>query len=203
MAETAAPTAPALAPPPDPPRPRVVLIATAFAAAAVAMGLLALIGVYLAQRAAVLAGGGQAWIPDGSVIPLTAPNMAAVTLLMSAVTVQWAVYAIGNDDRVNANAAMGLTLVLGFAYINSAAYLYTQMTLGIRDSVAGLLIYAVSGTHIAITIGAMVFVLVMAFRTLAGQYSSRDREGVAAAALFWHVTVALYLVIWYAVYITK
>ena len=49
----------------------------------------------------------------------------------------------------------------------------------------------------------MVFIVVVAFRTLAGQYSSRDREGVVAAALFWHVTVALYLVIWYAVYITK
>jgi heme/copper-type cytochrome/quinol oxidase subunit 3 len=196
-------TAPALAPRPAPPRPRVVLVGTAFAAAAVSMGLLALIGVYLAQRADVLAGGGQTWLPEGSVIPLTVPNMAAVTLIMSAVTVQWAVYSIGNNDRINANIALGLTLVFGFAYLNSAAYLYTQMTLGIRDSVAGLLIYTVSGTHIAITIGAMIFVLVMAFRTLAGQYASRDQEGVAAAALFWHTTVALYLVIWYAVYITK
>ena len=106
-------------------------------------------------------------------------------------------------DRSNTHIALGLTLVVGVAYLTSAAYLSPQMTLGIRDSVAGLLIYTVSGTHIAITIGAMIFVLVMAFRTLAGQYSSRVREGVAAAALFWHVTVALYLVIWYAVYITK
>jgi cytochrome c oxidase subunit 3 len=178
------------------------MISTAFAAAAAAMGLLALIGVYLAQRADVLARG-QAWLPEGATIPLTAPNMAAVTLVMSVFTVQWAVYAIGNNDRINANVAMGLTLLLGFAYLNSAVYLYTQMGLGIRDSITGLLVYAVSGTHMALMIGAMVFVLVMVFRTLAGQYSSRDREGVAAAALFWDVTVALYLVIWYAVYVTK
>ena len=192
----------ALAPDPIPPRPRVLFVGTAFAAAAAAMGLLGLVGVYVAQRADVLAGN-QVWVPEGSVIPLTAPNMAALTLIMSAVTVQWAVYSIGNNDRINANIALGLTLLFGFAYLNSAAYLYTQMSLGIRDSVAGLLVYAVSGTHVAITIGAMVFVMVVAFRTLAGQYSSRDREGVAAAALFWHVTVALYLVIWYVVFITK
>ena len=177
-------------------------MATVFVAAGVAVGVLSLVGIYLGQRAEVLSGS-QLWLPEGSVIPLTAPNMAAVTLLISAVTVQWAVYAIGNNDRINANVAMGLTLLLGLAYLNSAAYLYTQMNLGIRDSVAGLMIYAVSGAHIAVTIGAMVFIMVMAFRTLAGHYSSRDREGVAAAALFWHVTVALYLVIWYAVYITK
>jgi heme/copper-type cytochrome/quinol oxidase subunit 3 len=197
-----APTAPALAPPPEPPRPRVLLVGTAFAAMAAAMAFLALVGVYIAQRADVLATGGT-WLPEGSVIPLTPVNMAALTLVMSVVTVQWAVYAIGNDDRVNANVAMGLTLLFGFAYLNSAAYLYTQMNLGIRDSIPGLLIYVLSGTHIALMIGAMIFLLLMAFRTLAGQFSSRDREGVAAAAFFWHVTVALYLVIWYAVYITK
>ena len=202
MSATAAPAAPALAPPPEPPRPRVVLVGTAFTAAAVAMGLLALVGVYLAVRADAIAGG-QTWLPEEAVIPLTPPNMSAVTLIMSAVTVQWAVYSIANNDRINANVAMGLTLLFGFAYLNSAAYLYTQMGLGISDSIAGLLIYAVSGTHIAVTIGAMVFLMVMGFRTLGGQYSSRDQEGVAAAALFWHVTVALYLVIWYAVYITK
>ena len=195
-------TVPALAPAPDPPRPRVLLVGTAFAAMAAAMGFLALVGVYIGQRADVLAAG-DTWLPEGSVIPLTPVNMAALTLIMSMVTMQWAVYAIGNDDRVNANVAMGLTLLFGFAYLNSAAYLYTQMTLGIRDNVQGLLIYALSGTHIALTIAAMIFLLLMAFRTLAGQYSSRDREGVASAALFWHVTVALYLVIWYVVYITK
>jgi cytochrome c oxidase subunit 3 len=98
---------------------------------------------------------------------------------------------------------MGLTMVFGLAYLNSAAYLYTQMSLGISDSVPGVLIYAISGTHIALTIAALIFFLLMTFRSLGGQFSSRDREGVAAAALFWHVTVALYLVIWYAVYITK
>jgi cytochrome c oxidase subunit 3 len=202
MAATVTPTSPALAPPPEASRPRLVLVATAFAAGAAAMAILALIGVYLAQRADVLARN-QLWLPEEATIPLTAPNMAALTLIMSVVTVQWAVYSIGNNDRVNANVAMGLTLLFGFAYLNSAGYLYTQMGLGIRDSVAGLLVYAISGAHIAMTIGAMIYVLIMVFRTLAGQYSSRDREGVAAAALFWDVTVALYLVIWYAVYITK
>ena len=28
-------------------------------------------------------------------------------------------------------------------------------------------------------------------------------EGVEAAALFWYVTVAVYAVVWYAIYVTK
>lgn len=196
-------TSPALAPPPAPARPRVLLIATAFVAAAAAMALLALVGVYLAERADVLADPRGVWFPEEASLPLTPPNMSAVTLLMSSVTIQWAVYAIGNDDRTNANVAMGLTLVFGFAYLNSATYLLSQLNLGVAESLPGLLIHAIGGMHVALVAAAMIFVVLMAFRTLGGQYSSRDREGVAAAALFWHVTVALYLVIWYAVYITK
>ena len=43
----------------------------------------------------------------------------------------------------------------------------------------------------------------MAFRTLGGQYSAKDREGVVAAAVVWYVMVAVYGAIWYAVLVTK
>ena len=50
---------------------------------------------------------------------------------------------------------------------------------------------------------AIVFVALMAFRTLGGQYSARDREGIVAASLFWYVMVAVYAAIWYAIFVTK
>jgi heme/copper-type cytochrome/quinol oxidase subunit 3 len=96
-----------------------------------------------------------------------------------------------------------LTLVLGLAFVNSAAYLFTQMGAAIARSVPELLLYAVGGFHITTFIVAMVFVTLMAFRALGGQYSGRDSEGVAAAAVFWDTAVLLYIVSWYAVYVTK
>jgi cytochrome c oxidase subunit 3 len=177
----------------------VLLVGTVLASMSVVMVFAGLIGAYLALRA----GSEGPWLPDGVTIPLSPPNMAIVTLLMSAVTVHWAFYSIGNDDRPNTYVALGLTLVLGLAYVNSAIYLYTQMGAAIAGSTAELLIYAISGSHLAVAIAAMVFVALMAFRTLGGQYSGRDREGLAAAAVLWDVMVAVYAVIWYAVYVTK
>jgi heme/copper-type cytochrome/quinol oxidase subunit 3 len=193
------PMYPALAAPPAPARPRVLLVGTVLGSSAVVMAFAALIGAYVALRA----GTDGAWLPDGVVIPLSPGNMAAVTLLMSVITLQWARYAIANDDRPNAYVALGLTLVLGLAYINSIVYLITQMGAAIARSVPEFMIIAISGFHIATVIAAMVFVALMAFRTLGGQYSGRDSEGVAAAAVFWNASVAIYLVIWYAVYVTK
>ena len=65
------------------------------------------------------------------------------------------------------------------------------------------LLYAVGGFHIATVGVGMVFVALMAFRALGGQYSGRDSEGLAAAAVFWDAAVAVYLVSWLAVYVTK
>jgi cytochrome c oxidase subunit 3 len=193
------PMYPSLAAHPVPARPRVLLVGTLLGSAALVMAYAGLIGTYLTLRA----GADGPWLPEGVVIPLTAPNMAAVTLLMSAVTMHWALYAIRNDDRPNTYVALGLTLVLGLAYINSAVYLFTQMGAGIGHSTVETLLYAIGGFHITTIIVGIVFVALMAFRTLGGQYSGRDSEGIAAATVYWDAAVAVYLVSWLAVYVSK
>jgi hypothetical protein len=51
--------------------------------------------------------------------------------------------------------------------------------------------------------GGLLFALVMGFHALGGQLTGPDADGMNAAALFWYVTIAVYSVIWYAVFITK
>ncbi len=185
-----------------PARPRLLLIGTALASAATIMLMSGLLGIYLKTRADVIATGEQ-WLPSGVVIPLTQPNMMAVTLVLSILIMVWAVGSIGRDDRPNTYIALGLVLVMGVAYIAQTAFLLSLMDLGAADDSKAPLIYAVIGTHLAIVGAAMLYVGVIALRTLAGNYGSKDREGVYGAALFWYVTVALYMAVWYAVYITK
>src|SRR5262245_48875581 len=112
------------APPPPVQRPRVLVVATAFAAAASAMYFVSLVGMYLARRNATLLGGNP-WLPEDVVIPLTQPNIMVFTLLMSSVTMQWAVYAIKHEDRSHAYLALLITLGFGFCFIVMSAYLFT------------------------------------------------------------------------------
>lgn len=191
----------ALPPAPTPLRPRVLMTATALAIAACAMAMAGLLGLYITYRSAA-GGTTAAWLPEGVAPPLTPANVGAVTLLMSSVIVQWAVYCIGNRDRINAYLALGLTLLLGASFIVSTSFLYTQIGAAIR-STYGVLMYAVSGAHLAVMAVAMLFVALMAFRVLGGQFSGKDREGVAAAAMFWHFAVAAGLATWYTLYILK
>ncbi len=206
---------PAVAPPPPPARPRVLLTGTALALAVIGMFFAGLLGIYLATRHGVvhpLHGKPAPWLPQAaemvkgkpvpSKIPLTPANTSLFTMLLSVVTMQWAVYAVGNNDRQNAFLALGLTIMFGVAVITATSFLYSQMHLPVSTQ-AGVLIYTVTGAHLAMLVGALVFASVMTFRTLGGEYAGRDREGISAAALFWYATVGLYAVVWYAVYVTK
>jgi heme/copper-type cytochrome/quinol oxidase subunit 3 len=188
--------------PATPARPRLLVLATSLASAAMTMGFVGLISVYISARAEVVASG-ERWLPDGVNIPLTQPNFMGLTLAFSVVTMWWAVSAIRNDDRPNTMLAFALSLMFAFAFLAQTGYLLTLMEMEILADERSALLYAVIGTHIAMTIVAIVFALVMALRTLGGDYGSRDFEGVLSAAIFWTMTVALYGVLWYAIYITK
>jgi cytochrome c oxidase subunit 3 len=193
---------PKMAPRPSPRRQQVLLTGTVFASAASAMLFAALMGIYLSERAQTLAND-QPWLPDGTVLPLTPANVAIATLLMSSISVQWAVYAIDNDDRNSAYVALGLTMLLGLAFVNETSVLYQRMELVLADSVSATLIYTISGLHMAMVVAAAVYLAVMAFRALGGQFSSGDSSGIQAAAVYWHTAVVVFAVIWYAIYITK
>lgn len=195
----------ASAPPAPVARPRVLVVASAFVSVGTAMYFLSLLGVYLALRSQSLRGG-NLWIPQGVKVPLTQPNMLMVTLLMSVVTMQWAVWAIKNDDRTNTYFALGATLFLGFAFVNMAAYLYTVMAIDISQVSAqpfAVLTYVITGSHVVTVIAAMMFVALMTVRALGGQYTSRQHDGISAAALFWHTNVFVFFLIYLIIYITK
>lgn len=191
-------------------RPRVLLVGTALCGGAIIMGFAGLLGLYLHTRHSVVTGpavDGEApsWFAAGGPIPLTPANIALGTMVLSCVTMQWAVDAVKHNDRRNALFALALTLLFGAAVINATSFLYSRSEIPLVGATnpAGLLFYAVTGTHLALLVAAMGFAALMTFRTLGGEYGGRDREGIVAASLIWYLTTAIFAVIWYAVYVTK
>ena len=183
--------------PPAPARPLVLLVATLLASGAAIAAYLGVIAVYLAQRAAA---DGE-WLPPGA-IALTTPNLMLAGFGLSLVFMHWSVQAIGNDDRRHAWLALGLVLVVGAYYFTGTAWILNQSGLTVSEPV-GALVFGAVGAHIALTAAGLVYAAVMAFRTLGGQYSAKDREGLVSATVFWWAVAITYSVLWYAIYITK
>jgi heme/copper-type cytochrome/quinol oxidase subunit 3 len=190
------------APPPAPRRPRVLLVGAAFGAVASGLVVLTMLAAYLQVRGDRLASGATA-LPEGVVLPLTPGNMGLLTLAMSAVTMAWIVDALRKGDRTHAYLALGVTILLGAAFLNGTAYLYQQLAMPFTASATSGLLYAVTGAHLVMVFVGLVFTVVMGFQALGGQLTGRDAEGMSAAALYWYVTIAVYIAVWYGIYITK
>jgi heme/copper-type cytochrome/quinol oxidase subunit 3 len=200
--DTAAVSPLVTAPPPTPRRPRVLFTGAAFGSVAAALVVLSMLAVYLQVRGDLIENGSR-YLPDDILLPLTPGGMGMVTLSMSVVSVAWAVWALRRDDRPHAYLALGLTLLLGIAFINSTVYLYTQLGVPLTASATGALLIVVTGSHLVMVVVGLVFITVMGFQSLGGQLTGRDAEGMSAAALYWYVTVAVYTAIYYGIYITK
>ncbi len=186
---------------PEPNRQRVLLTTSVVVSAAIGMFFISLVGYYLQARGAALEAG-ESWL-DESIIRLQPANMALGTLALSLVTVYWLVYSVRNNDRPNAYVALLISLALGGAVINAVAFVLADSGLSVRDSVIGMLVYALSGSFIVLMLAAMLYLVVVGFRLLGAQNPSGLTELATAAALFWLATTLVYSVIWYAVYITK
>jgi heme/copper-type cytochrome/quinol oxidase subunit 3 len=165
--------------------------------AAVVMLFAGLLGVYLSQRH--LAKG--EWFAAGS-IPLTPANMALFTLLLSLPIVQWAGQAIRANDRVNTWVSIGITIVLGVAFINATTYIWANSHIGV-DKTPGLLLYTLTGAHVGLVALGLVFLVVAGFRSLGAANIRTDSETVSAMILFWDVTVAIFAVLWYSIYVMR
>ncbi len=191
---------PALPPAPEPPRRgRVVLVGTVAAIAAGVMLFGGLLAAYFSARDLAEAAG-EAWPPQDVVLPNVPLFMAYLTLLMSSVTAQWSVSALAARDRRTMYVAIGLTLVLGLAFVNALSFSWSQLGLAAGTSSYADTVYAVTVSHLLVVIAAHVAVLVMGFRALGGQFSPRKRELVAAAVGFWHFSSLIGLVIWYCLW---
>ncbi len=187
----------ASAPAPVLPRRRQLLLGTSIACIGVVVFYLTLIGMYLNARTAA----GTGWLSEKT-IPLTQANMAMGTLILGSIAVQWAVWAIARDVRGQTYFALGLTALFAAAFVNQTTFLWKAVNLVAGEAEYGPF-YAVSAGHMLLVVAAMLFVVVAAIRAIGGNYSSRYPDGVSAAALFWHVTVGLYAVLWLGVYILK
>jgi len=183
------------------PRPRTLEVGTGFTLAAVALYFAGVMGVYALLRQDALAAG-ETWFEPGAV--QVAPGvMMWFTTLMSVVTMQWAVYALARDIRRHAYFALFLTLLFGVAILNQTVFTFNDIGLAASDGLAAGMLYLVVGSHMVLTIIAVVAVVLTSLRALLGQYTSQRTDGVVAASLVWYLMVAVYTALWLLVYVTK
>lgn len=186
------------APAPAPPK-RQLLVGTALFAAAGMMLVGGMLAIWVLLRSRAVEAGER--FPGSYIISEVPSNIMLMTVAGICVFAQWAVYAAARGDRINTGLALGVTWILGAAFINAQAFIWVDMAVPIADGGYAVVFYAITGLIVALAIIGLVMTAVAAFRFLGGHL--RETELISSTALYWYFLAAAYTAVWFVVYVTK
>ncbi len=182
--------APLPGPVPGRPRPGTTTIGTLLFVTADFMVLGAIVAVYLAIKE-----GSVTWPPTGVEVGTYIPTMMTITAVMSAFSVQWGMFAARRNDGRNAAMALGLTLFLGVAMANLDWLSFVRSGFGFNAHPYGTLYSLLIGFHLLHVLAAIVVVMMLAFRTVAGHFTGDRHDALRAGAVLWQYSNAVWFVV--------
>ncbi|OLE97222.1 MAG: hypothetical protein AUG75_10880, partial [Cyanobacteria bacterium 13_1_20CM_4_61_6] len=142
------------------------------------MALSGLVAAYYAVRAQAFT-----WPPVG--LGTYLPTMIAITMVMTAVTIQWAIWSIRHNDQRTCLAALGITIFFAFAVLNGQWYQLSHLKFGPAAHTYGTFVYVLTGFHMVNVVAGIVVLCTILGRTVAGEFSAEDHDTLTAAAVFW------------------
>ena len=142
------------------------------------------------------------WPPAG--FPHLKPELATVltvVLVSSSLTLQLGVRAIRRDRARLLLFWVGLTILLGAAFLGLQLYDYSLLGFGVRDGIFGSLFYVMTGMHMAHVFGGVVFLVLVLLQGLGGQLSDASHDSLEAGAIYWHFVDVVWICLFTTFYV--
>jgi len=157
-----------------------------------------LIGAFLVFRLSA-----QVWPPPFQPrLPIAVTGVNTIILLISALTVHWAVGAARAGADIMRHLAW--TALLGALFLLIQGYEWLRMIhfgLTTSSSVYGGLFYALIGAHGVHVIGGLIWLAIVYWQARRGRFTKQDFVGVQTARMYWTFVVALWPVLYGLVYL--
>ena len=157
-----------------------------------------LIGAFLVFRL-----GAQVWPPPFQPrLPIAVTGVNTIILLISALTVHWAVGAARAGAGILRHLAW--TALLGALFLLIQGYEWLRMIhfgLTTSSSVYGGLFYVLIGAHGVHVIGGLIWLAIVYWQARRGRFIKQDFVGVQTARMYWTFVVALWPVLYGLVYL--
>ncbi len=166
---------------------------------------------------------------EGKWVQFALPQLfivSTVIILVSSVTMQWAVISIKKNDVSNLKIAVLLTFLLGIGFVifqylawsdlvSQGIYFvgtvkditsnFTYIPAGNETvaqaadigNVAASFLYVITGLHVAHLVGGILALSVVLVKSLRGKYSASNYNGVVVCSIYWHFLDALWIYLFF------
>nr|WVH38359.1 cytochrome c oxidase subunit III [Carausius morosus] len=145
---------------------------------------------------------GATWPPMGITPfnPMQIPLLNTMVLLMSGVTITWSHQSMMNNNLMEMNQSLAITIVLGLYFTMLQMYEYIESPFTIGDSIYGSTFFMSTGFHGLHVIIGTTFLMVCLMRQLNLHFSNNHHFGFEAAAWYWHFVDVVWLFLYISIY---
>ncbi len=145
---------------------------------------------------------GYIWPPEAIEIvePFGLPFLMTLILLLSGCTVTWAHHAILEGDNESVIKGLGLSVLLGTAFLAFQVYEYSHVVFGFTEGIYSSTFYMATGFHGFHVFVGTVFLFVCYKRAQKGHFTPEKHFGFEAAAWYWHFVDVVWLFLFIAIY---
>lgn len=147
--------------------------------------------------------------PDGTVTQAMGwqglPLINTIILLASSVTLSFAHVALEKEQRAKVKAFLGLTVLLGVAFltlqVEEYIHAYQDLGLTLQSGVYGNTFFLLTGFHgFHVTLGAIILFVIW-IRVLKGHFTAKNHCAFQAGAWYWHFVDVVWLCLFVFVYV--
>jgi cytochrome c oxidase subunit 3 len=168
--------------------------------AAEAMFFAGLIGAFLVFRL-----GAAVWPPPFQPrLPVAVTGVNTLILLLSAITMHWALKAIRRDQFSGLVRWLSTTACLGALFLAVQGYEWVRLVrfgLTMSSGIYGATFYTLIGCHALHVLGAVLWLTAVLFHARRGGFTKGRHSGVELCGMYWTFVVALWPLLYGLVYL--
>lgn len=148
----------------------------------------------------------------GNWLEFELPSMfyfSTALILLSSVTMNWALSSVKQGNIKNSRLALLLTLILGVCFVFTQFWGWDELTdqniffTGTSSNAAGSFLFVLSGLHLAHLAAGLIALVVVNIKNSQQKYSPANYIGVKLCAIFWHFLDGLWVYLFLFLYFIR
>ena len=141
------------------------------------------------------------WPAPGTEIPTAATGVNTAILMVSSLTIHWALVSIKKGNRYGLKAGMVLTFLLGLSFLFLQVNEYVHLGWAPHDSAQATIFYSLTGLHGAHVFVGLCALLIVSIRSFRGHYSPEHHQGMEVPGIYWHFVDGMWIIVYLALYV--
>ncbi len=141
------------------------------------------------------------WPAPGTKIPEAATGVNTAILLVSSLTIHWALVSIKKGNRFGLKAGMVLTFLLGLTFLFLQVNEYVHLGWAPHDAAQATIFYSLTGLHGAHVFVGLCALAIVTLRSFRGHYSPEHHQGMEVPGIYWHFVDGMWIIVYMALYV--